>query len=239
MASGPSAKQLILILDFGAQYSQLIARRVREQKVYSEIHPYNLPLERIRALAPTGIILSGGPSSVYDAGAPRVSPELFQLGVPILGICYGVQLASLLLGGEVVPASHREYGRATVRLEGTSPLLAGFEPGEDLAVWMSHGDRVAELPAGFTRLGTSANCPFAVVEAPARKFWGVQFHPEVAHTPRGGEILANFLFRICGCEPSWVMASFVDEAIAAVQAQVGQRRVICGLSGGVDSSVAA
>jgi GMP synthase (glutamine-hydrolysing) len=240
MASGPSAKQLIVILDFGAQYSQLIARRVREQKVYSEIHPYNLPLERIRALAPAGIILSGGPSSVYDPGAPRVSPELFELGIPILGICYGVQLASLLLGGQVVAASHREYGRATVRLEDMdSPLLAGFDPGEDLAVWMSHGDRVAELPPGFTRLGTSASCPFAVVEAPARKFWGVQFHPEVAHTPRGGEILSNFLFRICGCEPSWVMASFADEAVAAVKAQVGQGRVICGLSGGVDSSVAA
>jgi GMP synthase (glutamine-hydrolysing) len=234
-----SNKPSVLILDFGAQYSQLIARRVREQKVYCEIHPYNLALERIRAMAPAAIILSGGPSSVYDDGAPRVSPELFQLGVPILGICYGVQLASLLLGGQVVAASHREYGRASVRVEGESELLAGFTPGEDLTVWMSHGDRVERLPEGFSRVGTSANCPFAVVEAPGRKFWGVQFHPEVVHTPRGGEILANFLFRICKLEPTWVMANFAEEAVATVKGQVGQGRAICGLSGGVDSSVAA
>ena len=241
-----STKPLILILDFGSQYTQLIARRVREQKVYSEIHPYNLPLERIRAMAPAGIVLSGGPSSVYDAGAPRVSPELFELGVPILGICYGVQLASLLLGGTVVASSHREYGRATVTLGTTQgALFAGFAAGDELAVWMSHGDRVESLPPGFTTVGTSPSCPFAAVEAPGRKFWGVQFHPEVAHTPRGGEILANFLFRICGCEPTWTMAGFVDEAVAAVQRQVDDAshghgaRVICGLSGGVDSSVAA
>jgi GMP synthase (glutamine-hydrolysing) len=232
-------KQLILILDFGSQYTQLIARRVREQKVYSEIHPFNIPLEKIRALQPAGIILSGGPSSVYDEGAPRVSPELFELGVPILGICYGVQLASLLLGGKVAPAQHREYGRATVKIEAPSTLLAGFETGEEISVWMSHGDRVEAMPPGFSRLGTSANCPFAVVEAPARKLWGVQFHPEVVHTPRGGEILSNFLFRICGCEPTWTMANFVDEAVAAVKARVKDGRVICGLSGGVDSSVAA
>jgi GMP synthase (glutamine-hydrolysing) len=234
-----TSKPLILILDFGAQYTQLIARRVREQKVYSEIHPFSLSLERIRALQPAGIILSGGPSSVYDAGAPRVSPELFDLGVPILGICYGVQLASFLLGGKVAPATNREYGRATVKLEAPSPLMAGFQPGEELAVWMSHGDRVEALPPGFTTVGTNSSCPFAIVEAPGRRFYGVQFHPEVVHTPRGGEILGNFLFRICGCEPTWTMANFVDEAVAGVSAQVGQGRVICGLSGGVDSSVAA
>jgi GMP synthase (glutamine-hydrolysing) len=234
-----SAKQVVLILDFGSQYTQLIARRVRELNVYSEIHPFDLPMARIRAMAPAGIILSGGPSSVYDPGAPRIGPELFALGVPILGICYGVQLTSLLLGGKVVSASHREYGRATVRLEAPSELFHGFAAGEELAVWMSHGDRVEALPAGFAGTGTSASCPFAAVEAPARKFWGVQFHPEVAHTPRGMEILGNFLFRICGCQPTWTMANFVDEAVAQVRATAGRGRVICGLSGGVDSSVAA
>jgi GMP synthase (glutamine-hydrolysing) len=233
------AKQVLLILDFGSQYTQLIARRVRELNVYSEIHPFNLPLERIRAMQPAGIILSGGPSSVYDQGAPRITAELFGLGVPILGICYGVQLTSLLLGGKVVSATHREYGRATVRLEQPSELFHGFATGEDIAVWMSHGDRVEALPEGFACVGTSPNCPFATVEAPARKFWGVQFHPEVAHTPRGMEILGNFLFRICQCQPTWTMANFVDEAVATVKRPAGGGRVICGLSGGVDSSVAA
>ncbi len=232
-------KQLVLILDFGSQYTQLIARRVREQKVYSEIHPFNISLERIRAMRPTGIILSGGPSSVYDEGAPRISPELYSLGVPILGICYGVQLSSLLLGGKVVPAKNREYGRATVKLESPSELFAGFDVGEEVAVWMSHGDRVEGLAPGFRGIGTSPNCPFAVVESTQHNFWGVQFHPEVVHTPRGAEILGNFLFRICKCEPSWTMANFVDEAVAQVKAQAGSGRVICGLSGGVDSSVAA
>ncbi len=234
-----STKQSILILDFGAQYSQLIARRVREQNVYSELHSFNLPLERIRAMAPAGIILSGGPSSVYDADAPKVAAELFDLGIPILGICYGVQLATFLLGGKVTAAAHREYGRAQVKLETASELFAGFANGEDVSVWMSHGDRVDALPPGFRVVGTSPSCPFAAVEAPERKFWGVQFHPEVVHTPRGGEILANFLFRLCGCKPNWTMAGFVDGAVAAVKQKVGEGRVICGLSGGVDSSVAA
>ena len=233
-------RDLILILDFGAQYSQLIARRVREQKVYSEIHPFNLPLARIRELAPRGIILSGGPASCYDEGAPKVSAELFDLGIPILGICYGVQLTALVLGGKVVPADRREYGRAQVRVKDAGDLFHGFSVDEDLAVWMSHGDRIESLPAGFAVVGESVNCPAAAVAAPSRKFWGVQFHPEVAHTPRGGEILGNFIFRICGCEPSWTMNSFVDESIAAVKRQVGGHgRAVCGLSGGVDSSVAA
>lgn len=232
-------KQLVLILDFGSQYTQLIARRVREQKVYSEIHPFNISLDRIRALQPTGIILSGGPSSVYDDGAPRISPELYSLGIPILGICYGVQLTSLLLGGKVVAAKAREYGRATVKLEGPSELFAGFNVGEDVAVWMSHGDQVEALPAGFRRVGISSNCPYVAVESAQHKFWGVQFHPEVVHTPRGTELLSNFLFRICKCEPTWTMANFVDEAIAQVKARAGSGHVICGLSGGVDSSVAA
>jgi GMP synthase (glutamine-hydrolysing) len=234
------SRDLILILDFGSQYTQLIARRVREQKVYSEIHPFNIPIAKIRELAPRGIILSGGPSSSYDAGAPRISTELYDLGVPVLGICYGVQLTALLLGGQVAPAARREYGRATLKIKETTDLFHGFAAGEDISVWMSHGDRIEALPGGFAVSGESANCPAAAVAAPARKFWGVQFHPEVAHTPRGGEILANFLFRICGCQPTWTMASFVDEAIAAVKKQVGEHgRAVCGLSGGVDSSVAA
>jgi GMP synthase (glutamine-hydrolysing) len=236
-----SRRDLILILDFGSQYTQLIARRVREQKVYSEIHPFDLPLGRIRELAPRGIILSGGPSSSYEQGAPRISTELFELGVPVLGICYGAQLTTLLLGGKVVAAERREYGRASLKVTGDGDgLFHGFAPGEEIAVWMSHGDRVEALPAGFSVTGESANCPAAAMAAPGRKFWGVQFHPEVAHTPRGGEILANFLFRICGCAPTWTMASFVTEAVGAVAARVGSTgRAVCGLSGGVDSSVAA
>jgi len=233
-------RETVLILDFGSQYTQLIARRVREQKVYSEIHPYNIPIAKIRELAPKGIILSGGPASCYDAGAPRISTELYDLGVPVLGICYGVQLTALLLGGQVAPAERREYGRAQVRVKDTTDILHGLPKGEEMPVWMSHGDRIERLPDGFTVVGESANCPAAAVAAPARRFWGVQFHPEVVHTPRGTEILGNFLFRICGCAPTWAMASFVDEAIAAVKKQVGDKgRAVCGLSGGVDSSVAA
>ena len=233
-------RDLILILDFGGQYTQLIARRVREQKVYSEIHPFNVPLAKIRELAPRGIILSGGPASCYATDAPKISNEVYDLGVPILGICYGTQLTALTFGGKVVAAERREYGRATVRVQGGSDLFHGFVAGEEIPVWMSHGDRVEALPAGFEIVGESANCPAAAVAAPARKFWGVQFHPEVAHTPRGGEILANFLFRICGCEPSWTMAGFVGEAVAGISAKVGTHgRAVCGLSGGVDSSVAA
>jgi GMP synthase (glutamine-hydrolysing) len=233
-------RDLILILDFGGQYTQLIARRVREQKVYSEIHPFNLPIAKIRELAPRGIILSGGPSSCYDAGAPRISTELYDLGIPVLGICYGVQLTALLLGGQVAPAERREYGRAQVRVKDATDILHGLPVGEEMPVWMSHGDRIETLPDGFKVVGESPNCPAAAVAAPARRFWGVQFHPEVVHTPRGTEILANFLFRICGCAPTWAMASFVDEAVAAVKQQVGDRgRAVCGLSGGVDSSVAA
>ena len=233
-------RDLILILDFGAQYTQLIARRVREQKVYSEIHPFNLPIARIRELAPKGIILSGGPSSAYDAGAPRVPVELYDLGIPILGICYGVQLTSLLLGGKVIAASHREYGRATLKVTAPGELFHGFAAGEEIPVWMSHGDRIEALPPGFSVIGESANCPAAAVAAPDRRFWGVQFHPEVVHTPRGNEILANFVFRICRCEPNWTMANLVEEAVTTVRNQIGpQARAVCGLSGGVDSSVAA
>jgi GMP synthase (glutamine-hydrolysing) len=232
--------QLILILDFGAQYTQLIARRVREQAVYSEIHPFNLPLEKIRAMAPSGIILSGGPSSVYEPGAPSVSPELFGLGIPVLGICYGAQLIAKTLGGEVRSADKREYGRATVTPIAASALTTGIGSDEDLVVWMSHGDHVDRLPAGFTHVGKSANCPMAIFADEARRLYAVQFHPEVAHTPRGAELIGNFLFKVCRCRADWSMASFVDEAITRIKAQVGaDGRVICGLSGGVDSCVTA
>jgi GMP synthase (glutamine-hydrolysing) len=233
-------RQSILILDFGSQYTQLIARRIRELKVYCEIHPFDLPLDRIQKLAPRGIVLSGGPSSCYEPGAPLVSPELFALDVPKLGICYGVQLAARLLGGRVEPSQKREYGRAHVKIGEAEGLFAGFQPGEEIAVWMSHGDRVEALPAGMRVVAESPNSPACAVVDPARRFFGVQFHPEVAHTPRGSEVLGNFVFRICGCSPTWTMASFVDQATAAIRDQVGLRgRIICGLSGGVDSSVAA
>ncbi len=232
-------EQKILILDFGSQYTQLIARRIREQKVYSEIHPFNISVAAIRAMNPTGIVFSGGPNSVYDKDAPRLDPEIFTLGIPLLGICYGVQVTSLELGGKVAPATHREYGRASVKLVAESELFHGFKVGEELSVWMSHGDRVESLPEGFSVVGENPSCPAAAVHDPKRRFWGVQFHPEVVHTPRGGELLANFLFRICGCRPSWTMAGFVDGAVDTIKRQVGEGRAVCGLSGGVDSSVAA
>jgi GMP synthase (glutamine-hydrolysing) len=235
-------RELVLILDFGSQYTQLIARRVRELKVYSEIHP-PLSLDAIKKLEPKAIILSGGPSSCYEEGAPTVDAGVFSLGVPVLGICYGVQLAAHLLGGDVKAASHREYGRAHVKITGAgakSPLLNGFNAGEEIAVWASHGDRIERMPEGWVLVGETPNAPAAAAVDEKRKFYGVQFHPEVAHTPRGGEILANFLFRIVGVQPSWTMASFADEAVKAVRDKIGEKgRVICGLSGGVDSSVAA
>jgi GMP synthase (glutamine-hydrolysing) len=232
--------QTVLILDFGAQYSQLIARRVREQAVYSEVVPYTIGIDKIRGMKPAGIILSGGPASVYEDGAPTVSPELFELGIPVLGICYGAQLVAKLLGGKVEPADKREFGRAHVKVTDASGLFKGMPAGEDLTVWMSHGDRVAALPAGFHNIGETDNAPAAAFASPQRRIHCVQFHPEVAHTPRGNEILGNFLFAVCGCKGDWSMTSFIDEAVARIRAQVGpEGRVICGLSGGVDSSVAA
>jgi GMP synthase (glutamine-hydrolysing) len=232
-------RRSVLILDFGSQYTQLIARRVRELAVYSEIHPFSMPLEDIRAREPLAIVLSGGPSSCYEPGAPTVSPDLFALGVPILGICYGAQLCARLLGGKVVPADRREYGRAHVTVKQAEDLFHGFRAGDELAVWMSHGDRVEALPPGFSLVGETANAPAAAFADPARRIHCVQFHPEVAHTPRGEEILANFLFRVAGATPSWTMHSFVEDAVADARARVGGGRVICGLSGGVDSSVVA
>ncbi len=233
-------RETILILDFGSQYTQLIARRVREQGVYSEIHPYNLPLEQVRALAPRGIILSGGPSSVYAEGAPTISPELYTLGVPILGICYGAQITAHQLGGSVEAADDHEYGRARVSVRVASDLFHGFSGDSELSVWMSHSDRVEALPPGFHLAAETPNAPAAAFSDPERQIHGLQFHPEVAHTERGAEIIGNFLFRICGCRGDWSMASFADEAVAEIRRRVGEGgRVVCGLSGGVDSSVVA
>ncbi|MBK6687528.1 MAG: glutamine-hydrolyzing GMP synthase [Deltaproteobacteria bacterium] len=234
-----TALDRVLVLDFGSQYTQLIARRIREQRVYSEIWPCTKSLADIRAFAPKAIVLSGGPSSVHEVGSPSVDPALFELGVPILGICYGMQLTSHLLGGRVVPADHREYGRAEVQHDPDDSLLFGFEAHDPIEVWMSHGDQVERLPEGFKVIGRSATCPYAVVADPQRKIYGIQFHPEVVHTPRGNEILANFLFRIAKLSPGWTMGGFIEREIEKVRAQVGSDQVICGLSGGVDSSVTA
>jgi GMP synthase (glutamine-hydrolysing) len=236
-------RELVLILDYGSQYTQLIARRVREQRVYCEIHPCTIAttsVEKIKALNPKAIILSGGPSSVYGEGAPHVDPAIFELGVPILGICYGLQLTAHLLGGHVARAEAREYGAATVTIEKPEGIFHRFKAGETIDVWMSHGDRTEAMPKGFTTIGQSANTPFCAAADPARKIYGIQFHPEVAHTPRGAEIIGAFLFDVAGLSPTWTPGSFVEETIASVQKQVGPTgHAICGLSGGVDSSVAA
>lgn len=228
----------VLILDFGSQYTQLIARRVRESHVYCEIHPCTMPLEALRAYGPQGIILSGGPSSVHDANAPLVPPDLFHMGIPILGICYGMQLMAHLLGGQVERAEHREYGPALVDVDEPAVLFQDIDR-QDVRVWMSHGDRIIALPSGFRILAHSANSPVAAMADVSRKLFGVQFHPEVAHTPCGRTLLDNFLFHICGCKPTWTMKSFVDSAVSAVRRKVGSDRVLCALSGGVDSSVVA
>jgi GMP synthase (glutamine-hydrolysing) len=235
-----SPRELVLILDYGAQYAQLIARRIRESHVYCEIHPHNISLAKIRELAPKAIVLSGGPSSVYEKDAPTADPGLFELGVPMLGICYGVQLMAYKLGGTVEHAEHREYGPAEVRVEDASGIFSGFSKGESIHVWMSHGDRIAALPPGFQSIGTSGNTPLCAIAEPRRKIYGIQFHPEVAHTPRGGEIIRAFLFNVAGLSPSFTPLSFSEEAIQAVRTKIGPSdRAICGLSGGVDSSVAA
>ena len=229
----------ILILDYGSQFTQLIARRVREAHVYCEIHPPTRTVEWIKAWNPKGIILSGGPNSVYDEGAP-VGPEgLLELDVPILGLCYGMQLLARMSGGSVVGAARREYGRATVTVTG-GRLFRGFSPGEETPVWMSHGDHVDLPPPGFVSTASSANSPVAGFEHQRRPIFAVQFHPEVAHTVRGGEVISNFLFDICGCTPDWTAGHFIETEVRRIESQVGPAsRVICGLSGGVDSSVAA
>jgi GMP synthase (glutamine-hydrolysing) len=229
----------VLILDFGSQYTMLIARRIREQSVYCEIQPCTIALDEVRRRAPRAIILSGGPSSVFDPGAPSVDAGVYALGVPVLGICYGEQLTAHLLGGRVEPSTHREYGQAHVSVTRNEGIFARFKTGDVLDVWMSHGDRVVSLPAGFEVLGVSPSSPFAAVGDVARRTYGVQFHPEVAHTPRGEEILASFLFDVAGCVPDWSAGAFVEEAVARIRETVPTGRAICALSGGVDSSVAA
>ena len=231
-------KNQILILDYGSQFTQLIARRIREERVYCEIHPPTVSIDWIREWAPRGIILSGGPASVYGEDVPTVEPDLLDLGVPVLGICYGMQLIAQQRGGRVVPG-RREYGRTEIRVSDTSDLFEGFHDGEAVTVWASHGDHIDEAPAGFDPLATSPDLPVVAFRAQDAPLYGVQFHPEVAHTPRGDEILSNFAFRICGCDPDWTPGSFIDEEIERVRTQAGDERVICGLSGGVDSSVAA
>ncbi len=230
---------MILILDFGSQYTQLIARRVRESKVYCEIVPFNTPLEKIRELNPKGIILSGGPASVYRENAPQVKDELFDFPVPFLGICYGMGLINRAGGGEVAQAQQREYGLADLVIKDNSDLFYGFARDNGVRVWMSHGDHMTSLPQGWSVLAESTNSPIAAFSNPERRLFGVQFHPEVTHTPRGKEALDNFLFRICKCEPTWTMAHFIETSVDAIRSRVGENRVLCALSGGVDSSVAA
>ncbi|HEY8347079.1 MAG TPA: glutamine-hydrolyzing GMP synthase [Symbiobacteriaceae bacterium] len=229
---------LIVVLDFGAQYGQLIARRVREQQVYCEVWPHTTPAERFRAEGVKGIIFSGGPASVYGEGAPKCDPEIFRLGIPILGICYGMQLLSKELGGDVRPAAKREYGKAILQVkEPNHPLLAGLDP--ETQVWMSHGDVVVAPPPGFRIIGSTANTATAAIGDDERKLYGVQFHPEVVHTLQGKELIANYLFRICGCKGDWTTASFIEEQVRQIRERAAGRKALCALSGGVDSSVAA
>ena len=230
-------KEMIAILDFGSQYIQLIARRVREHNVYSRIYPANTPAAELAKLPLKGIILSGGPASVYVPDAPRCDEEIFDLGIPVLGICYGMQLGSQMLGAQVVRAKNHEYGRANLTILDKSDLFTSL-PDETL-VWASHGDQVTDPPQGFVRLAETKTCPCAAVRQADRKFFGVQFHPEVSHTPRGAEMLKNFLYGICGCSGDWKMSDFVSESVRAIRRRVGDAKVICGLSGGVDSSVTA
>ncbi|NIP80766.1 MAG: glutamine-hydrolyzing GMP synthase [Gemmatimonadetes bacterium] len=228
----------ILILDYGSQFTQLIARRIREERVYCEIHPPTMTVDEVRAWGPSGIVLSGGPASVYDADVPGLDPTLLDLGAPVLGICYGMQLVAHAEGA-VVESGRREYGRAEMTIDEPDELFHGFAPAEGITVWMSHGDHVDAPPTGYQTLGSTESLPVAAFRSTRRPVYGVQFHPEVAHTPRGDEILSNFLFRVCDCEPTWTPGSFVHEHVAQIRERVGDEHVIVGLSGGVDSSVAA
>jgi GMP synthase (glutamine-hydrolysing) len=236
MTAVPESER-ILILDFGAQYGQLIARRVREQSVFCQVVRHDLPADRVAELKPRGLILSGGPASVYAPGAPRCDPALFDLGVPVLGICYGMQLACHLLGGEVTPSPSREFGRAECRVQEADGLFRGV-PSETV-VWMSHGDQVQVVRGDFVPLAATETCPVAAVRHRSRPVYGLQFHPEVSHTPSGSLILRNFLYDVCGCRGLWKMDSFLEQTVHDLRRRIGDGRVICGLSGGVDSSVTA
>lgn len=229
--------ETIVILDYGSQYTQLIARRVRELRVYCELLPYDATRDEITRLAPRGIILSGGPNSVYDADAPALADFLLDLDVPILGICYGMQLLAQALGGRVECSTHREYGHATLHIDRAESLLSNLE--SPISVWMSHGDQVTALPPDFVTLAHSDTCPYAAIAHPARKIYALQFHPEVAHTPQGLDILRHFLYDICGCAGDWTPRAFIATTIEQIRARIGAARALCALSGGVDSSVAA
>ena len=240
MVSESTPQPTVLVVDFGAQYAQLIARRVREAQVYSEIVPHRITAKEVRQRKPIGIILSGGPASVHVEGAPLLDPEIYELGIPILGICYGCQLIAQQLGGEVARGGRGEYGRTTLqRIAGSTSQLHHDSIPAELNVWMSHFDAVSVLPSGFVATASTPDAPMAIIESPTRKIWGVQYHPEVGHTERGQEVLEQFLHQLVGAERSWTMSSIVDDQVAAIRELVGSERVICGLSGGVDSAVAA
>lgn len=233
-----TTSELVLIFDFGSQYAQLIARRVREQNVFCQIVRHDLPASRVKELNPKGIILSGGPASVYEAGAPRCDPHLFELDVPVLGICYGLQIACQTMGATVGGAKSREFGRAALHISDSDVIFKGVP--NDTIVWMSHGDQVQTVHGGdFIPLASTDTCPVASVKHRTKKFFGLQFHPEVSHTPEGGKILRNFLYDVCGCQGLWKMETFIESTVNDVRKRVGNKRVICGLSGGVDSSVVA
>ena len=231
------SEEFVAVLDFGGQYNQLIARRIRDLGVYSELLPYNTPLERIREMAPKGIVFSGGPASVYEEGAPLVDERIYELGIPILGICYGMQMMTHQLKGKVERAPQREYGKAMVTFRDAYELTNGLE--REQQVWMSHGDRVIELPAGFVVDAWTEHAPVAAMSCPEKRWYAVQFHPEVRHSVRGNDMIRNFLYSVCGCSGSWSMESFVEDAVRDIRKQVGDRKVLCALSGGVDSSVVA